>query len=101
MRRSPKLEMVTSGGGREVVVEERDLLLAEGGPSSSGAGGAGGARPAAAASARSVRPVSVLTLTLVASIGGLLFGIDTSVISGALPYLRDELLAGYVDDPAR
>ena len=45
------------------------------------------------------RPVSkgasraVWVLTLFGGIGGFLFGYDTGVISGALPYLRDELLA--------
>ena len=100
MRRgSPQLEMSPSSRRQEVVVEERDLLIAGGVPQSSSSH----AQPAITAAAASPpRGSPLLTLTLVASLGGLLFGIDTSVISGALPYLReDELLAGYAADAAR
>jgi SP family myo-inositol transporter-like MFS transporter 13 len=38
-------------------------------------------------------PSGVRELALVASMAGLLFGLDTGVISGALPYLRLDLLA--------
>ena len=44
------------------------------------------------------QPRSVWVLTLFAGIGGFLFGYDTGVISGALPYLRDELLLPAIHD---
>ncbi|GAB4816004.1 hypothetical protein N2152v2_003050 [Parachlorella kessleri] len=44
---------------------------------------------------------ALLVLTAVAGIGGFLFGYDTGVISGALPYVRDDLLRQHAGDAAR
>ncbi|BDA45323.1 probable inositol transporter 2 [Coccomyxa sp. Obi] len=43
----------------------------------------------------------VWLLTFICGIGGFLFGYDTGVISGALPYMQDDVLASYQTDAAR
>ena len=52
---------------------------------------------------RSQRDASraIALLTFFGGIGGFLFGYDTGVISGALPYLRDDLLRDYASDVSR
>ncbi len=74
---------------REVVVGEEDLPLVSSPAASS-------PRCSAAAGSASFLRLFVWTI----SIGGFLFGFDTGVISGALPYIRDDLLQKYAGDLA-
>lgn len=51
--------------------------------------------------ARSATSNKIALLTVFGGIGGFLFGYDTGVISGALPYLRDDLLVHYITDKSQ
>lgn len=41
---------------------------------------------------------NVILLTITAGLGGFLFGYDTGVISGAVSYMEDDILAPYKHD---
>lgn len=89
---------------REIVVggERRPLLASDAISESSSAAPARLPGTAAAPACPPGASRHLVLFTLVASLGGLLFGYDTGVISGALPYLRDDLLlVGYQGDPTR
>ena len=47
------------------------------------------------------RNTCLLVLTAFSGIAGFLFGYDTGNISGALPYIKDELLTAYESSPRR
>lgn len=50
---------------------------------------------------RSMLSNNIILLTIFGGIGGFLFGYDTGVISGALPYLRDDLLVHHIAAKSR
>ncbi|KAL0033523.1 hypothetical protein WJX79_001225 [Trebouxia sp. C0005] len=50
---------------------------------------------------RSMMGNNIILLTIFGGIGGFLFGYDTGVISGALPYLRDDLLVHHIAAKSR
>ena len=78
---------------RSTTLAEAAGYDAELGPGSDGGGGGRGAS--------SATTTYLHIFTAVASIGGFLFGFDTGVISGALPYIRDDILqAKYAGDAA-
>lgn len=85
MHRGPDIEMLRISREREIaVLRAANFLEAEN---------------------RTKMPIlasrTLVLLTAVASLGSMLFGYDTGVISGALPYIRDDVLQRFAGDSAR
>ncbi|PRW45452.1 Inositol transporter 1 [Chlorella sorokiniana] len=94
----PELELA-AGTHREIELDEEDVPLVSDRSDEPAATWKSPATSAAATAPDKRSPL--LFITLIASLGGVLFGFDTGVISGALPYIRDDiLLPRYAGQPA-